>query len=172
MKRIVLAAAFVLAALPPAGAAVVASGPGGFTVKFEADVAATPAQAFETFTKIGNWWSSDHTFSGDAKNMSMDVSPGGAWRETLPNNGFVEHMRVIHSAPGAMLVLSGGLGPLQFMGVAGTMTVTFTAKDAGTHVTLEFSGGGYDPDNFAKWPAAVDGVIGEQFARYSTYANQ
>lgn len=153
-------------------AEVVSSGTAGFQTRLEADVAVSAAEAFAAFTRIGEWWSSEHTFSGDAKNISMDVTPGGAWREALPNGGFVEHMRVIEVSPGATLVLSGGLGPMHFMAVTGTMTVSFEPKDGGTHVTLDFAAGGYDPDGFAKLPAAVDGVLGEQFARYIAYANK
>ena len=69
-------------------------------------------------------------------------------------------MQVVNVQPGSLLVLSGGLGPLQFLGVSGSMTISFAPKEAGTHVSLRYVVGGYDPDKFAKWPAAVDLVLG------------
>ena len=171
MKRFICVLAFIAVAMS-AQAGVVSQGPSGFAVKYEADVALAPAATYEAFVKIGSWWGSDHTFSGDAKNMSMDVQPGGAWRETLPNGGFVEHMRVVEASPGVTLVLSGGLGPMHFMGITGTMTIGFIAKDAGTHVTMDFAGGGYDPEGFAKLPGIVDAVLGEQFARFTEFTAQ
>ena len=80
-------------------------------------------------------------------------------------------MTVTSAMPGVMLVFSGGLGPLQFMGVAGSMTIKFKAQDKGTHVTVAYAVGGYDPGNFKDISAGVDGVIGEQVKRYASFAS-
>ena len=81
-------------------------------------------------------------------------------------------MDVVHAAPGAMLVFAGGLGPLQFMGVAGSMTVSFqTAKTTNlTTVKLRYDIGGRDDKNFEDISKAVDGVLAEQIARYKNFA--
>ncbi|MCE9521470.1 MAG: ATPase, partial [Alphaproteobacteria bacterium] len=98
--------------------------------------------------------------------------PGGCWCETLPEGGFVKHMDVVHAAPGAMLVFSGGLGPLHFMGVAGSMTVTFKAakESNGSTVTLRYDVGGHDAGDFKDLSKAVDGVLLEQLTRYASFA--
>ena len=150
-------------------AKVVETGQSGFAVAFEADVKLVPADAYAKFLEIGQWWSSDHSYSGDAKNMTITTTPGGCWCEAVPG-GFVRHLEVVNVQPGAMLVLNGGLGPLQMMGVAGSMVVTFEAKDGGTHVALRYSVGGFDPGNFSQLSGAVDGVIGAGFESYQAFA--
>jgi hypothetical protein len=68
-----------------------------------------------------------------------------------------------------MLVFSGGLGPLQFMGVAGAMTVNFKETKGTTTVTLRYDVGGRDEKNFEEISKGVDAVLAEQFARYAKY---
>ena len=141
MKKVMVLACALGALLPAASAAVQSSGPSGFALGFEGDVAIPPAEAYAKFLQVGGWWNPEHSYSGDAANLRITPEPGGCWCETVPG-GFVEHLRVVNAAPGRMLVFSGGLGPLQYMGVAGSMVVTFEAKDAGTHVKLRYAVGG------------------------------
>ncbi len=152
-----------------ANANVTSHGINGFVVANEVTVPGSPEDAYAAFIKIGSWWDAEHSFSGDTKNFTLDPQPGGCWCETLPQGGFVRHLEVIHANPGSKLVLSGGLGPLQAMAVAGTMFVTFKAEGVETKVTLTYSIGGYDPDNFAQIPAGVDGVLAAQLARYKNF---
>ncbi|MEQ1753096.1 MAG: SRPBCC domain-containing protein [Micropepsaceae bacterium] len=154
-----------------AQAKVAAQNASGFSVALEADVTATPQQAWDSFVSIGNWWDMDHSYSHDGKNMKMDPKPGGAWIETLPNGGFVTHLTVSQAAPGARLVLNGGLGPLAYMGVNGALTVGFAKTATGTHIKLGYAVGGFDADEFKTMSKAVDGVWTVQFARYVSYAN-
>jgi hypothetical protein len=121
---------------------------------------------------MGSWWSSDHSFSGDAKNIHIDVRPGGCWCETLVDGGFVRHGEVIFAAPGKKLVLSGARGPLQTMGLTGTMTVMFAESGESTSVTLGYAVGGHDPDNFEKWAEASNGVLTDALTRYSNFVTK
>jgi hypothetical protein len=169
--RTALAAATAFALAATAHANVVTTAPTGFVVEHHLELKIDAKTAYDRFTKIGSWWGSNHSFSGDAKNITIDTKPGGCWCETLPNGGFVKHMDVVHAAPGAMLVFSGGLGPLQFMGVAGSMTVSFQSDKAGiTTVKLHYDVGGRDDKNFEDISKAVDGVLGEQLTRYGKFA--
>lgn len=173
MTRIFQAAAVLMIALlfvPPAAAKVVSQSATGFLVTHEADVTVDPQAAYDAFVQIGRWWSDAHSFSGAAKNISIEPKAGGCWCESLPNGGSVRHMTVIHANPGALLVFNGGLGPLQFMGVAGSMKVSFKAGGSGTHVSLVYAVGGYDPDNFKEISKGVDAVLGEQMKRYGDFA--
>ena len=174
MIRLLQAVALLAAALllvPSADAKVVSQNATGFMVTHEADVAVAPQAAYDAFVKIGQWWSDTHSFSGAAKNISIEAKAGGCWCETLPNGGSVRHMTVVHANPGVMLVFNGGLGPLQFMGVAGSMKVAFKAQDKGTHVSVTYAVGGFDPDNFVKISNGVDAVLGEQIRRYADFAS-
>ena len=80
-------------------------------------------------------------------------------------------MVLTQAAPGERLVFTGGLGPLAFMGVTGSLVVTFAKAASGTHVKLTYSVGGFDPDGFSALSKAVDGVWTGQFARYQAFAN-
>jgi hypothetical protein len=172
MIRATAIALAVLLAFPSiVQAKVVAKGATGFVVEHKVEVKTDAKSAYDAFVNVGSWWASSHSFSGDAKNLSIDTKPGGFWGETLPNGGFVKHLDLVHAAPGSMLVFSGGLGPLQFMGVAGSMTVNFKPGKGTTTVTLHYDVGGRDDKNFEDISKAVDGVIAEQFARYANFAS-
>jgi uncharacterized protein YndB with AHSA1/START domain len=155
-------AAASLAAAWPAAAAVTQSGPAGFTVAESAHIAAPPDQVYAMLTTPARWWSSDHTFSHDAANLSLEPRAGGCWCERLPGGGSVEHMRVVYVAPGRMLRLQGALGPLQEMPVQGVMTITLAGASAGTDVTLTYAVGGSGLEPIS---GAVDQVLGEQVDR-------
>lgn len=167
-----LSTALLLTLPSLAHAKIVAKSATGFVVEHQIELKSDAKSAYDAFTKIGSWWASSHSFSGEAKNITIDTTPGGCWCEALPNGGFVKHMDVVHAAPGAMLVFSGGLGPLHFTGVAGSMTVRFqAAKNAGiTTMTLRYDVGGRDDKNFEEISKAVDGVLAEQIARYKNFA--
>jgi hypothetical protein len=134
----------------------------GFVVSLEAQMPEPPSAAYARFVDIGSWWSADHTFSGSSANMTLSAAQGGCWCESLPDGGFVRHMEVAYAAPGDMLVLRGELGPLLFMGVAGAMTVSFKQDGQGTKLSLRYTVGGHDPENFVDLATAVDAVLGEQ----------
>lgn len=139
----------------------------GFVVTHHVVIVANRAAAWESFLQIGNWWESDHTWSGDAKNLSLSTQPGGLFRETLPDGGWVEHMRVISVMPKRVLRLSGALGPLQEHPVRGVMTVTFRDDDEGqTRVDVTYRVSGELPGGAAAWSDVVDRVIGAQFTSF------
>jgi len=126
LARLAILVAFLSGA--SAEAKVATQGATGFALIYEAEVAADPKAAYEAFVKIGEWWDGEHSYSGNAKNMSIDVKPGGCWCETLPDGGFIDHMSVAQSIPGKSLMLKGGLGPLAFMGIEGSLVLNFAAK--------------------------------------------
>ena len=161
----------VLLFVPTAYAKVASQSNNGFVVTHETDIAVDPQAAYDAFIKIGSWWSDAHSFSGAAKNISIEPKAGGCWCEALPNGGSVRHMTVVHANPGVLMVFNGGLGPLQFMGVAGSMKVSLKAQDKGTHVSVVYAVGGYDAGNFKDISKGVDAVLGEQIKRYGDFAS-
>ena len=169
--RLIFAALSLFAVCFTADAKVLAKSATGFVVEHKVELKTDAKTAYEAFVKIGSWWNSSHSFSGDAKNITIDTKPGGCWCETLPNGGFVKHMDVVNVMPGVMLVFSGGLGPLQFMGVAGSMSVKFAtdAKTKLTTVTLRYDVGGRDDKNFEDISKGVDAVLKEQVDRYANF---
>lgn len=161
----------LLFAVSAAEAKVTAQSSSGFTLECEVDVKVTHQNAYDNFVSIGSWWDMDHSYSHDGANMHVEAKPGGTWFETLPNGGYVTHLDVAQAAPGERLVFTGGLGPLAFMGVAGSMTVTFTKAQQGTHVKVTYAVGGFDPGRFRDLSKAVDEVIGGQLARFANFSN-
>ena len=83
-----LALAAGLAAAPlPAVAEVAASGEGGFASHNEALVDVSPQAAWEAMLRPADWWNGEHTYSGDATNMSIDLEAGGCFCEEIPESG-------------------------------------------------------------------------------------
>jgi uncharacterized protein YndB with AHSA1/START domain len=167
-RRFGLIMPVVLALLGPGrgGAAVVDSSRAGFLVRNEAVVHAPPDSVYRTLTgRIGAWWDPEHTFSGDARNLSLDATAGGCFCETLPDGGGVRHLTVVFASPGRRLRLVGALGPLQGAGVAGSLTWSLTQAPDGTKVELDYSVGGNFPGGLAALAPLVDAVLGGQLSR-------
>src|SRR5262245_3037768 len=145
--------------------------PNGFLVKLEVSVNAPATKVYDALVgQIGSWWDSEHTYSGDAKNLSIDARPGGCFCEKLPNGGGIEHARVIYVAPREILRLSGALGPLQASGVAGTLTWKLTSNTDNTRVQLSYSVGGFIDGGFEKIAPAVESVLRGQLDRLKQFA--
>lgn len=160
---------FVMLSAPPAQSAPQVT-PNGFLVKFEVSVNAPAAKVYDALVgQIGSWWDPEHTYSGDAKNLSIEARPGGCFCEKLPNGGAIEHMRVIYVARDQVLRLSGALGPLQASGVAGSMTWKLIGGSDNTRVQLSYSVGGFIDGGFEKVAPAVESVLREQFDRLKLF---
>ncbi|HEY7841191.1 MAG TPA: SRPBCC domain-containing protein [Gammaproteobacteria bacterium] len=160
----------VLTAMFPVQAEVIEAGPDGFLVRNEAVIAATPDKIYATLTRsVGRWWDSEHTYSGDARNMRIDLRPGGCFCEKIPGKGAIEHARVIYASKNEVLRLSGALGPLQESGLAGTLTWTLKAEGGNTTVTQNYSVGGFWPGGLKDVAALVGGVLEGQLQRLKRY---
>ncbi|MCA9063356.1 MAG: SRPBCC family protein [Planctomycetaceae bacterium] len=137
----------------------------GATIQHRYEINGFVDDVYLHFERVGTWWSSAHSWSGDSRNMTLTLKPGGAFLEALPNDGFVEHMRVIYVAPQRLVRLKGALGPFQEKAVDGTMTVRFESADQKTKITVTYAIGGFLPGGFTSVAPVVDGVIDEQFHR-------
>lgn len=154
----------------PVSAEVMSVGPSGFAVKHEVAVKAAPGTVYDALTvKVGSWWNPDHTFSHDAKNLSIAAVPGGCFCERFPDSGGVQHMTVVYASPGKALRMTGALGPLQGLGLAGSMTWDLSKSEAGTKLVVTYGVGGYMAGGFEKIAPIVDGVVGEQVGRLKTF---
>ena len=145
--------------------------PNGFLVKFDVSVNAPAAKVYDALVgQVGSWWDPQHTYSGDAKNLSLDARPGGCFCEKLPNGGGIEHARGIYVAPREVLRLSGALGPLQGSGVAGTLTWKLTSGTDNTRLQLSNSVGGFIDGGFEKIAPVVESVLRVQLDRLKQFA--
>jgi uncharacterized protein YndB with AHSA1/START domain len=154
------AAAIALAAGGAARGAVVDASPQGFEVKNEAVIAAPAAKVWAAMLKPGLWWNARHSWSGDARNITIEPRIGGCWCEALPNGGGVEHSRVIFLDPGKTI---------QFSGADGRLSWALSEKDGKTTVTWTNDMGGYVKGGIEPMAAAVDAVEAEQLARLKAF---
>jgi len=145
---------------------VIESTAAGFLVRNTAAINAPPAKVYAALTDgIGGWWDPAHTFSHNARNLSVDAKPGGCFCERLPDGGGVQHMSVVYASPGKLLRLTGAIGPLQEAALAGTMTWNLSEAGGGTAVELTYTVGGFRAGGFRDLPTVVDGVLRGQLAR-------
>lgn len=142
----------------------------GFAVRNAAAINAPPATVYAALTdKVGGWWDPAHTFSHDARNLSVDAKPGGCFCERLPDGGGVQHMSVVYASPGKLLRLTGAIGPLQEAALAGTMTWNLSLAGDGTKVELTYAVGGFRAGGFRDMPTVVDGVLRGQLERLKAF---
>jgi hypothetical protein len=155
----------------PARAEVIAASANGFIVRVVSEVAASPADAWRTMISPAQWWSSEHTFSGDAANLTLDPVVGGCFCETMPRPadapssqraGGVQHMRIVYIEPPRAMRLVGALGPLQSEALVGTMTMTIKPTDKGSRILWEYVVGGYMRYKVEEISPAVDRMLASQ----------
>ena len=170
MMKWILAAALCLGSAP-AAAEVISSGANGFRIRHTVQLVVPVQTAYQSFTRIGGWWDGDHTYSGDAANLSLSVSAGGCFCERIPKTGGgIEHLRVTYFEPGERLVMTGSLGPLLFQATSGVMDVTFERIAGGSRVVLDYKVAGFAEGNGQAMAPLVDSVLGDQMKRFRTYA--
>lgn len=155
----------ILALLFPLGslhAEVIDADPAGFTLQNERTVPVSAAEAWKALTTgISQWWPADHTWTGSAANLRLDARAGGCFCETTEGLD-VEHLRVVYVQPERLLRLTGGLGPLQGMGLHGVLEWRFEALDDATRITLWYRAGGYSPEDLSSFAKVVDTVQAQQ----------
>jgi len=142
----------------------------GFTVKITLRVQAPPEDVYRRLIQnVGDWWNSEHTYSGDSHNLSIEGKAMGCFCEKLPNDGSVRHMEVVMLVPGKALGLTGALGPLQSIAATGNMGIKLSPADGGTKLDLTYSVTGYLAAGMNTWAAPVDTVLTDQFTRLRNY---
>jgi hypothetical protein len=164
-----LACAVLILSAAPAAGEVVDSAPGGFTLKIVLEVEAPAAKAYSSLIDAGAWWDPVHTFSGHASNLTLEATAGGCFCEKLPSGGSVQHLTVVYADPGRLLRLNGGLGPMQDMAVAGSLSFAIAESAGKSTVTLTYKVGGYLPGGFDAMAKAVDGVLTGAMQRLKRY---
>lgn len=167
------AVAFLLAiglpfAAMPAMAETSGASATGFTVTHRFDTAAPPATVFAALQEPGRWWSSKHTWSGDARNLTLQSGAGGCFCERWGANS-VKHGEVIFSAQDTLLRLRATLGPLQERAVEAILTYALKAADGKTSVVVTYRVAGSPEAELTTLAGPVDRVIGEQVARLARY---
>ena len=166
-------AAIALAAVAAiAGARAETSGvsPTGFMVTHRIEVKATPARVFEALGQIGRWWNVEHSYSGEGRNLSLDLQAGGCFCERWAG-GSVQHLQVVYVDRAKHAVrLLGGLGPLQGRAVHAVMGIDAAAAEGRTVLTLTYRVFGPSDVGLDQSAAPVDGVLGDAAKRLAAFA--
>lgn len=156
----------LLSLMSTSHAEVTSTGPNGFNVReiVEAPNVAPPV-LWAALTDISKWWDSEHTYSGDARNMTLDPVVRGCFCEKLSLYAGIEHATVVYALPAKILRLHGALGPLQEFAVTGSLTFQIEAAAGGSKLTVTYSVAGFTDRPMADWAPVVDEVLQSQVQR-------
>ena len=172
MKTRMLVSAALLALVSlPAHVAVLDAQPNVFVVESTATTKAAPAAVYRALIRVSKWWDPAHTWSGSAKNLSLDARAGGCFCEKLEGGGAVQHARVIWAQPGKKMKLEGAFGPLQDMAVDALLSFALEPDGAGTKIKLTFRSSGAFTMDSAKLAPGVDFVLSGQLKRLAAFAD-
>jgi len=144
--------------------------PSGFVVTHSAQTQASPEQVFAAIGHPERWWNKEHTFSGQASNLSLGLRAGDCFCERW-EAGSVEHARIIYVARDAAVRLQGAFGPLQGLAVNAVLTFALRKADGKTVVQLTYRVSGNADAALDKMAGPVDQVLGEQLRRLVAYAD-
>ncbi len=165
-----LLALAALAAPAVAKAEVVSSNAHGFEIRHTVQAVIPQTAAFDAFGDVSQWWSKDHSYSGNSANLSLSLTPGGCFCERLPSGGGIEHMRVAYVVPGERVVLTGSLGPLLYLATTAVMDVKVERIAGGSRLVMNYRVAGFANGGADKMAPLVDQMLGEQMARFRKYA--
>ena len=144
----------------------------GFVVTHRFETTVSAHDVFDALHKPALWWSNDHTWSGDARNLRLQPAAGGCFCERWGANS-VKHGEVIFVMPDSLLRLRAALGPLQALAVDGILSFAVKKGDGGkTSVTVTYRVAGNPEAQLAAVAEPVDRVIGEQVTRLARYVEK
>ena len=96
----------------------------GFSITNNSESQASIEVVYSHFIQhVDMWWPKDHTWWKGA--LRIDEQAGGCFCESTDTASAV-HMRVSYVEPNKKVVMIGGLGPLQEMGVTGALIWEFS----------------------------------------------
>ena len=163
-----IAAALLAASGLPALATVGNVSPSGFLVTVKHTLRASPKTTYTALQQVGNWWNGEHTYSGRAGALTLEMRAGGCFCERWDGNS-IEHGRVLYVARDKALRIEGSLGPLQEMAVTGIMHFALEPAGDDTALTFTYRVRGSADAGLDKVAGAVDRVMTEQLVRLARY---
>jgi uncharacterized protein YndB with AHSA1/START domain len=168
-RRRSLAVAF-LAGWPLAGSAEIKlAAPDAFLIEQRYAIAAPAAKVWDTLLHPEAWWPSDHTWSGDRRNLRLSGEAGACFCERWAG-GSVEHGRVVMAIPKSLLRLDATLGPLQEMALSGVITIALAEKDGKTEMVVTHRASGDASHKLDAIAPIVDQVNAQQFGALAAAA--
>ncbi len=135
-----------------------------FVLRHEAHSALAADVLWRRLLKPADWWHPDHTYSGNAANLTLEARAGGLWREDW-EGGSVEHGRVVFIKPGEQLRLNAPFGPLLEIGAYTIWTISIRPDGDGSKVVFDEVANAPPSANMEEMAKAVDFVKGEAIRR-------
>lgn len=154
----------------------------GFVINNTVTTPLTPDIAYNAFVNhVDTWWPKDHTWWKGT--LSINAKAQGCFCESK-GDASAMHMMVSYVEPHKKVVMIGGLGPLQEMGLSGTLVWTFspitmnedasdkpsTPEVTGTSINLRYTVNGVVRDiDGEKLASIVDSVQLQQLTALSEF---
>ncbi len=113
MRAPILALIIMALSASPAYAEVKTIAPSGFEVAQTVAIQGSASRVYAALGMIDRWWSPEHTVSGKAANLHLDLKVGGCFCERSKDGIQRLHLTVVAVDPGKIVRLRGALGPLQ-----------------------------------------------------------
>lgn len=172
MKFFLFLSCFLSASiLPISDAEVLNLAETGFIVENKIQVGQDKATTWRAFTEeVDLWWPKDHSWWGNDSTFSIEAIAGGCFCE-MGDGKSAEHMHVTFVDPPNALTMTGGLGPLQEMGMYGALAFKFNENADGTEVVMTYRVNGINPDGFDQLAPIVDQVQALQIGGLATLLN-
>jgi uncharacterized protein YndB with AHSA1/START domain len=161
----------LLLCAPLAQAEVKDSAAAGFTVENAREVPVDAAIAWKALVEdVDRWWPKDHSWWGTESVLRIEPNAGGCFCERATDGKRAAlHMTVTYVEPGKLLRMTGGLGPLQGMGLHGALEWRFSESGGKTKIVMWYRAGGYTPDDVGKLAPVVDRVQAQQLGALADY---
>lgn len=142
----------------------------GFIVENQVMVEDERSHAWSALVNdVDQWWPKSHSWWQGT--FSIDAKAGGCFCEHQGDNS-AEHMRVSFAQPYHKLLMTGGLGPLQGMGMFGALEWRFEEVEGGTLIVLTYRVSGIHPGGFAELSEIVARVQGAQLKALADYISK
>ena len=169
MKLAMLSMLVLVLSTVPAMAEVQQVSVDQFHIAFTATITSPPVKVYAALAHVEKWWSAEHTWSGDAANLSLKAEAGGCFCERWAD-GSVEHGRVIMALKDQSLRLDSALGPLQEFALKGTLGFHLTAaEDNSTEMQVDYLVNGSSRSGLEQFAPVVDQVLAMQLERLLRY---
>lgn len=137
-----------------------------FVLRYSVALETTPEDIYAAVGKVGQWWDSAHTYSGDARNLTLPLEFGACFCEALKDGAPFEHGRVVQADPNLGVLLAAPLGPLKGKTTKADWSIGWTDGNRGYELIMTYVVRGPGVGAFAE---PVDGVMQTQFGRLAHF---